>query len=116
MAAVYADECCMCPPELGCLGIFCPKRRRVHICDSCGEPVSEDTCDTGYETEVQNGSAESSSFVQRSETYGHQKGGYKAGSEFSSVGVHPENREHTVYGKYTADGEICAECAQKVHI
>lgn len=43
MATVYADECCMCPPELGCLGIFCPKRsRRVHVCDICGETITED--------------------------------------------------------------------------
>lgn len=43
MATVYSDECCMCPPELGCLGIYCPKRRRLtHVCDSCGETLREE--------------------------------------------------------------------------
>lgn len=34
----YENECVGCPPEIGCLGKFCPNRRVPHLyCDECGE-------------------------------------------------------------------------------
>lgn len=38
----YINECVGCPPERGCLGTSCPKRRRiVYICDRCGAEIDE---------------------------------------------------------------------------
>lgn len=35
---IVENECVGCPPELGCLGNSCPKRRVVRFCcDSCYE-------------------------------------------------------------------------------
>ena len=34
----YENECVGCPPEMGCLGSFCPNIRVPHFyCDDCGE-------------------------------------------------------------------------------
>lgn len=34
----YENECVGCPPEMGCLGKYCPKLNVVHTyCDECGE-------------------------------------------------------------------------------
>lgn len=35
---IYEDDCCGCPPEMGCLGNACPKRNVLQrVCDTCGE-------------------------------------------------------------------------------
>lgn len=34
----YVNNCVGCPPERGCLGSACPKRRVLEIsCDECGD-------------------------------------------------------------------------------
>ena len=36
----YENECVGCPPEWGCMGSACPKRRvKVTYCDCCGEEI-----------------------------------------------------------------------------
>ena len=47
----YINECVGCPPERGCLGLSCPKRRRIiYICDWCGAELDGERCrDWGFE-------------------------------------------------------------------
>lgn len=107
MATVYADECCMCPPELGCLGIFCPKRsRRVHVCNICGETITEDDPVSGEYGEDLRVGIGSDSFAEHS--YFH--------TDNTAGGDRPANGGYQVGTSHTADRELCAECARRVNI
>lgn len=39
----YEDECVGCPPEIGCIGLFCPYKKVPHFyCDKCKEECDPD--------------------------------------------------------------------------
>lgn len=39
----HENECVGCPPEMGCMGEWCPNRNIPHYyCDHCGEEIDRD--------------------------------------------------------------------------
>lgn len=39
----YENGCVGCPPEMGCVGGFCPQRELViYVCDRCGDDIDDD--------------------------------------------------------------------------